>query len=652
MVRKNLVRSCSQLPKQDYQALLESCLRNYCLEDESFPATPSSIGCIPLLQKLPPRMQWKRPRELYSNSQFYSAKAKRLDLCQGVVGDYWFLASLQALTLHQDFLSRVILLNSFTEKYGGVFQFWFWQFGNWVPVNEAGQLVFVSSTYKNFWGTLLEKAYAKFSVSYEDLQFRQVSEALVDFTEGMTVIINLAEAGNLWDILTRTTYSRTLIGCQTHSGKERVLQNWLVNGLVYTLTGIRNSSTWELLHPKKKILLLRKDDDGQFWNLQFLLSVWKSELGRKLLHPSSRLVSLLQKPRHRHHNQRSHLAIGFYLFKTHEIEKEVNQELWLNPGTFIMPCTSEVHQKSEFILRVFSRKHIFYEIGSHSSVVFSKGSSVSMQEFRDLWMQLMLYQHLLWSPSGLSGGVWECLTSLAFGCGSLQEIFHKQDSHHSGYLNWDQLRAATKEAGRHGRTWHCWTQNYDVCKLMLIRYGPSLQTDFLHFVYLMLRAENMEDVFQNLTQNGKGIYLHGVCSHRQLQVAIAAKSSKAQLRLARAGPSIPACGWGPDFLVLLPECPAQPRIATSPQLESISLSAAAGKTAAAAAAAAWRSISAAAALPGLEQRAGRPSGYRRFSTLISFACAPPSETLSGALALQTVTAEGCPRHLALRRREG
>ncbi|XP_007937084.1 calpain-14 [Orycteropus afer afer] len=659
---EKLAGSSSQLPKQNYEALLESCLRSQCLfEDDRFPATLSSIGCGPLLQKLPPRLQWKRPPELHSNPQFYSAGAKRLDLCQGYFHrDCWFLAALQALTLHQDILSRVVPLNqSFTEKYAGIFQFWFWQFGNWVPVviddrlpvNEAGQLVFVSSTYENlFWGALLEKAYAKLSGSYEDLQFGQVSEALVDFTGGVTVVINLEEAPrNLWDILTHATYNRTLIGCQTHIG-ERVLENGLVDGHAYTLTGIRkvtckygpkylvklwnpwgkvewkgdwsdSSSTWELLCPKEKILLLRKDDDGEFWmtlqdfkahfvllvickltpgllnqetgkrwtytiregrwvkgstaggrlkssqgtfwkNPQFLLSVWKPESREGSLHPCNVLVSLLQKPRHRHRNWKPHLAIGFYLFRvgqilndqrrlppmffwentplkqpvTFKMEKEVSQELWLDPGRYlIVPCTSKAHQELEFIIRVFSRKHIFYEIGSHSSVVFfmeiidqNEGQDEFFTKLFEKYPEINAVQlqnilnHMTWSnltstkpffSLDACQGILALLDLNASGTVSIQEfrdlwkwlmlcqeVFHKQDSHQLGYLNWNQLRAAVKEAGI--------VLSDDVCKLMLIRYGsPSLQIDFVNFVHLMLRAENMEDAFQNLTQDGKSIYL-------------------------------------------------------------------------------------------------------------------------------------------------
>ncbi|MBV97906.1 Calpain-14, partial [Eschrichtius robustus] len=395
------------------------------------------------------------------------------------LGDCWFLAALQALTLHQDILSRVIPLNqSFTEKYAGIFRFWvsvllvfqpggghrkegsgrvmsslpgltvlhgslhspagtlsfqFWHFGKWVPVvaddrlpvSEAGQLVFVSSTYKNlFWGALLEKAYAKLSGSYEDLQCEQVSEALVDFTGGLTMTINLAEApGKLWDILTRATYSRTQIGLQTHSRKERALKNGLVPGHAYTLTGIRKSRGMALQDFKAHFMLLvicklspgllsqevgqkwsytmlegrwekgttaggpKKSPLDTFWkNPQFLLLVWRPQEGRKFQMPCSMLVSLLQKPRHRHRNKKPHLAIGFYLFRmsksyddqrrlppksfwknaplnwpeTFLREKEVSRELWLEPGTYvIVPCTSESRQESEFVLRVLCRKHVF-----------------------------------------------------------------------------------------------------------------------------------------------------------------------------------------------------------------------------------------------------------------------------------------------------
>ena len=53
-----------------------------------------------------------------------------------------------------------------------------------------------------------------------------------------------------------------------------------------------------------------------FWkNPQFLLSVWRPQEGRRSQLLCSVLVSLLQKPRHRHRNWKPHLAIGFYLFR-------------------------------------------------------------------------------------------------------------------------------------------------------------------------------------------------------------------------------------------------------------------------------------------------------------------------------------------------
>lgn len=61
--------------------------------------------------------------------------------------------------------------------------------------------------------------FARLYGSYEDLQIGQVSEALVDFTGGVNTTIKLAAAPpDLWDILTRATYSRSLMGCQTHLG--------------------------------------------------------------------------------------------------------------------------------------------------------------------------------------------------------------------------------------------------------------------------------------------------------------------------------------------------------------------------------------------------------------------------------------------------
>ncbi|KAM4681225.1 calpain-14-like isoform 2-T5 [Amazona ochrocephala] len=654
------------LTQQNYQALLETCLKNnHLFTDDTFPAHISSIGTGALLKKLPQNLQWKRPHALHRSPVFYAANRKQLDLCQGLVENCWFLAALQALTFHQDIFAAVVPQNqSFERKYAGIFHFQFWHFGEWVdvvvddclPVNEAGELIFVSSVYKNvFWGALLEKAYAKLYGSYEDLQFGQVSEALVDFTGGVNIRIKLAAAPHdLWDILTRATYSRSLMGCQTHLGATKVLKNGLVAGHAYTVTGIRkvtcqyepenlvrlrnpwgkiewkgdwsdSSYKWELLSPKEKILLRKKKDDGEFWmslrdfkihfvdlmicklipdlmsqedgkkwmyslkrgrwvkgstaggslglcngtfwmNPQYWLNVLPVEGSKKSLGSCDVVISLMQKNSSRHRNRAHHLFIGFSLYKVdlqyqesngklppafftrhqpvnkHQVfldEREVTHYFHLEPCVYvIVPSTLGPQQEAEFILRVFSRKHVLREMGGNTSFTLSKEivdryegkiwedfftkyfeqnpeiNAVQLQRILNniSWRNFQSF-HLSFSLDSCQG-ILALLDLNTSGTLSIQEfrvlwkrllfyleVFQKRDTSRSGKLDLVELHAAVQETGI--------SLSNEICNLMAIRYGDSdLKIHFESFVCFMLRVEIMGEAFRNLTQDGKGIYLH------------------------------------------------------------------------------------------------------------------------------------------------
>ncbi|XP_030354826.1 calpain-14 isoform X1 [Strigops habroptila] len=653
------------LAQQNYQALLDMCLKsNRLFTDDTFPAHISSIGTGALLKKLPRNLQWKRPHALHRSPVFYAANRKQLDLCQGLVENCWFLAALQALTFHQDIFAAVVPQNqSFERKYAGIFHFRFWHFGEWVdvvvddrlPVNEAGELIFVSSVYKNvFWGALLEKAYAKLYGSYEDLQIGQVSEALVDFTGGVNIRIKLAAAPpDLWDILTRATYSRSLMGCQTHLGTTKVLKNGLVAGHAYTVTGIRkvtcqygpenlvrlrnpwgkiewkgdwsdSSYKWELLSPKEKILLRKKKEDGEFWmslqdfkihfvdlmickltpdlmskedgkkwmyslkrgrwvkgstaggslgfcngtfwmNPQYWLNVLPVEDSKKSLGSCNVVISLMQKHSSKHRNRAPHLFIGFSLYKVdlqyqesnrkllpafftqhqpvnkHQVfldEREVTHDFQLEPCVYvIVPSTLEPQQEAEFILRVFSRKHVLREMGGNTSFTLSKEivdryegkiwedfftkyfeqnpeiNAVQLQRILNnvSWRNFQSF-HLSFSLDACQG-ILALLDLNTSGTLSIQEfrvlwkrllfyleVFQKRNTSRSGKLDLVELHAAVQETGI--------SLSNEVCNLMAIRYGdPHLKISFESFVCFMLRVEIMGEAFRNLTQDGRGIYL-------------------------------------------------------------------------------------------------------------------------------------------------
>lgn len=95
-----------------------------------------------------------------------------------------------------------------------------------------------------------------------------------------------------------------------------------------------------------------------------------------------------------------------------------------------------------------------------------------------MWSLRYLQQPLCSADRGHTGALTWCLEmpgflNLLFG--SLQKVFHKQDNG-SGYLNWEQLRAAMKEAGRHRKSWSC-GHTWAGCTLTRQRRGDAWRAE-------------------------------------------------------------------------------------------------------------------------------------------------------------------------------
>ncbi|XP_001367800.2 calpain-12 [Monodelphis domestica] len=293
---------------QCYHAIQDCCLQAGTLFlDPCFPAGPSALGYDQLGpgSEKAKGVEWLRPHEFCENPQFICENMDRTDVCQGSLGNCWFLAAAASLTLYPRLLHRVVPPGqSFQWGYAGVFHFQLWQFGHWVdvvvddrlPVRD-GKLLFVRSAQRaEFWASLLEKAYAKLHGSYEVMRGGHMNEAFVDFTGGVGEVLYLQpNTPGLFSALRHALAKESLVGATALSDRgEYRTEDGLVRGHAYSVTGthkitlgfakvrllrLRNpwghvewSGAWSDSCPRWAALpeawreaLLVKKEDGEFW---------------------------------------------------------------------------------------------------------------------------------------------------------------------------------------------------------------------------------------------------------------------------------------------------------------------------------------------------------------------------------------------------
>ncbi|KAG8387378.1 hypothetical protein BUALT_Bualt02G0015100 [Buddleja alternifolia] len=230
--------------------------------DQEFPPSDRALFVDP--DNPPPKLQvvsqWMRPIEIVkekhldSSPCLFSGAANPSDVCQGRLGDCWFLSAVAVLT-EVSRISEVIITPDYNEE--GIYTVRFCIQGEWVPVvvddwipcESPGKPAFATSKKGNeLWVSLLEKAYAKLHGSYEALEGGLVQDALVDLTGGAGEEIDMRSSqsqidlasGRLWSQILRFKQEGFLLGAGSPSGSDiHVSSSGIVQGHAYSILQVR-----------------------------------------------------------------------------------------------------------------------------------------------------------------------------------------------------------------------------------------------------------------------------------------------------------------------------------------------------------------------------------------------------------------------------
>uniref|UniRef100_A0A0E0NJY1 Protein DEFECTIVE KERNEL 1 n=1 Tax=Oryza rufipogon TaxID=4529 RepID=A0A0E0NJY1_ORYRU len=242
------------------EALIAKGERNFT--DQEFPPDDRSLFVDPMNPSLKLQVvsEWMRPsdiaKEVSISSQpcLFSGSVNSSDVCQGRLGDCWFLSAVAVLT-EMARISEVIITPEYNEE--GIYTVRFCIQGEWVavvvddwiPCESPGKPAFATSRKQNeLWVSILEKAYAKLHGSYEALEGGLVQDALVDLTGGAGEEIDMRSpqaqidlaSGRLWSQLLHFKQEGFLLGAGSPSGSDaHISSSGIVQGHAYSILQVR-----------------------------------------------------------------------------------------------------------------------------------------------------------------------------------------------------------------------------------------------------------------------------------------------------------------------------------------------------------------------------------------------------------------------------
>ncbi|CAN8022093.1 unnamed protein product [Ixodes persulcatus] len=230
--------------------------------DPSFPADDSSLFLDPPAEAS--GVVWKRPGEITSDPRLFVEGALGSDVSHDKPTNAWFVTACTALASERSLWAKVVPDHKEQEwsqkrPYVGIFRFCFWAFGHWTDVvvddrlpTRDGRLLGCRSRAKGeFWGPLLEKAYAKYLGCYEQLEACSLSDALVDLTGGAAEILELSSYARdpmlrdaLFAKMVAAGEAHSLLCCAISVDRleemgERT-ERGLLKGHAYAVTGARS----------------------------------------------------------------------------------------------------------------------------------------------------------------------------------------------------------------------------------------------------------------------------------------------------------------------------------------------------------------------------------------------------------------------------